>query len=103
MSKRTISLVLTICMIFSCAVTALAVEPEKDERQPVAVTVNDAETAEQAPLVSLDQLSERAQQLHRDLDLAVRQTRNAALATAAAKSVLLSQYGGAMVVSSAAL
>ena len=103
MSTRTVSFVLTICMIFSCAVTALAAEPEKDEREPVAITANDAETAEQAPLVSLDQLSERAQQLHRDLDLAVRQTRNSALATAAAKSVLLSQYGGAMVVSSATL
>lgn len=100
MSRRTISLVLTICMIFSCIVTALAAEP--DERKLTVPSAAEETSAELSAVVTLPQLAERAQQLHRDLELAVRQTRNTALATAAAKSVLLAQYGGAMVVGNSA-
>ena len=108
MSRKTISLALAICMIFSCIVTALAAEPEKELAATGAeiTPATDTGNAEATPLLTLDQVSERAQQLHRDLDLAVRQARNTAMATAmaaaTAKSVLVDQYGGAMVVNGSA-
>jgi len=89
-------------MIISSTVVALAAESGKSEF--VASDAAGAVTpVEPSTSMTLTQMTERFQQLHKDLDLAVRQTRNAALAAAAARTVLLTQYGGAMVVDGAVL
>lgn len=88
-------------MIFSCIVTALAIEPEEGDPAPAAETSGDALTALFGAL-SMDRLTELTAQLNKDLAQAVRQSRNEKMAAAAARSVLLNTYGGAMVVNGGA-
>lgn len=101
------TLFLTVCMIVSCVVTVPAAEPEDvrrtaleqtDASEPEISSVSFAE-ADDAQL----RLTESIQQLRMDLDLVCKQARNAAVAAAAAKSVLVDRYGGAMVTASGAV
>ncbi len=85
-------------MIFSCVVTALAAEPEEGDPVPAAAEETDVTRYDLYAVLTVTRLAELTAQLHRDVELAMRQTRNEALAASAANSVLLNAYGGAMVV-----
>ena len=97
MSRRTLSFILSLCMIFSCTVTAMAVEPEEGDPVPAAVEETGSAPYDLYAVQTVARLAELAAQLHRDVELSMRQARNERLAAAAVRSVLLNTYGGAMV------
>lgn len=107
MSRKVLTLVLSICMVFSCVVTIPAAEPEDIRRAALEPTEAMAPDAYDVPLAQVDddqqQLADSIQQLRMDLELVCKQARNAAVTAAAAKTVLVDQYGGVMVTSDSAV
>ena len=102
MTRKTIALLLALCLGLSLTVIALAAEPEQADAPAAPVAAVPSPGADNAA-EALAQIGVCFQQLQREVELAARQTRNTALAAAAAKSVLLVRYGGVMAVDGATL
>ena len=107
MSRKILTLILSICMVFSSVITIPAAEPVDSRR--ISLEDIDIEMPEVSDETFSDSDSEQVQpadsvqQLSKDLELVCKQARNTAVAAAAAKSVLVERYGGAMVIPSSAV